>query len=168
MYELHPASAPNQAVTVVGQESGPNVELATDRNLASQRWRLVRQANGYYQVLPTSNEGQCLDVRKRSVAEGANVQTWQCNPRGQPNQEWKISREDATKESYRLSPRHADERGMNRRLAASGISSSSETNLLLAVGNGRETQLFVLERVTESGARTVAPSQTEATLASGG
>jgi GH43 family beta-xylosidase len=66
---------------------GANVSLWSDAGTADQRWKLVHQDNGYYQIVAT-HSGKCLEVAGGSTANGAKIDQQGCS--SSANQQWRI------------------------------------------------------------------------------
>ncbi len=161
VYEIRSVNAPERVLTAAAiQGNGDNVYMSTDADLSKQRWQITRLENGYYRLSPTTWLAMCLDVRRSQQTNNTNTQTWWANPSGQANQEWKVVLEDEANDYYSFSPRHTEEAGLDMRLDASGKSVEDRTNVQLLSASSTPDQVFVLEAVDASNARSMqAPEQ---------
>jgi hypothetical protein len=86
----------NKCLDVAGAStsSGANVEQYTCNGGKNQLWRIVPKGAGYYQIRTeltnTSSSPNCLDIYSVSGANGANVQSFQCDVNGGVAQQWKV------------------------------------------------------------------------------
>ena len=71
--------------------NGTNVQLYSNNDTGAQRWRIVRESNGYY-VISNPQSGKNLDVLNGAGKNGTNVQIYQANKACA--QRWKIMKND--------------------------------------------------------------------------
>jgi hypothetical protein len=68
--------------------NGSNVHLWQDWDGGNQRWQINSVGGGMYELRPTHDTTQCLDLKGWSTTNGANIETWNCG--GQNNQRFWI------------------------------------------------------------------------------
>ena len=63
-------------VSGAGNADGANVQVWSDSSNAAQRWKLLDQGNGSYELEPECAPGRRLDVNGSGTTDGTNVHIW--------------------------------------------------------------------------------------------
>ncbi|RYD53873.1 MAG: hypothetical protein EOP83_22790, partial [Verrucomicrobiaceae bacterium] len=78
-------------VTNAGTSNGTNVDIAADQNLNSQRFVLMGQADGYYEIAPKHASNMRVEVQGGLSANNTNIRIYTDN--NSAAQRWKLLRQ---------------------------------------------------------------------------
>ena len=90
-YSLRTAGAPDLVLTVenAGQNNGTPLLMEADTGRPEQLWRIVKQADGSFNLLPKHTNGKGLDHLGGIKAPGAKIDLWE-NKAGDTHLQWLI------------------------------------------------------------------------------
>jgi Glycosyl hydrolases family 43/Ricin-type beta-trefoil lectin domain-like/Secretion system C-terminal sorting domain len=140
IYTLTPKNDQDNRLHESGNVPNADARSLTADNSSRQRWKLIDDGGGFYQLEPQVEIGKRLDVGGAGSSAGTEVIVW--NENGNNAQKWKLI--DAGNGWFELEPKCAP----GLRLDVAGARTGANENVFLWTQNGNDAQKWKFTEVT--------------------